>query len=139
MKTYRILNITFLISFLGLAACATGPLTQDGRYIFPEFEEIDRITNYRISGWQSIDSRSLILEDAPSNYYLVILRDRVRDLNFSEDITLTSTGTQVMSKFDCVSVARGSCFLTEGAPIERIYKLESRDAVNYVRNVIRSR
>ena len=138
MNIIRTLITALVISIFGLAGCATGPLTEDGRYIFPEFEEIDSITNYRISGWQSIDSRSLILEDAPSTYYLVILRDRVTDLNFSEDITITSTGTQVMSKFDCVSVARGSCFLREGAPIERIYKLDSREAVNYERNVIRN-
>lgn len=139
MNTKFFVVLSFFIAGLGLTGCATTPMTVDARYIFPEFEEVDSITTSRISGWQSIDSRSLIVEDAPSTYYLIILRDRVRDLNFSEVITLSTTGSQTMSKFDCVSVELGTCFVTTGAPIERIYKLESRDAVNYVRNSIRSR
>ncbi len=139
MNTKYFIVLAFFIAGLGLAGCATTPMTVDAKYIFPEFEEVDSITTSRISGWQAIDSRSLIVEDAPSTYYLIILRDRVRDLNFSEVISLSATGTQTMSKFDCVSVASGTCFVTTGAPIEKIYKLESREAVNYVREFIRNR
>jgi hypothetical protein len=139
MNTIHFTILSFFIAGFGLSGCATTPMTVDGKYIFPEFEEVDRITTSRISGWQSIDSRSLIVEDSPSTYYLIVLRDQVRDLNFSEVISLSSTGTQTMSKFDCVSVERSSCFVTTGAPIERIYKLNSREAVNYVRNFIRNR
>lgn len=137
MKNRHLLYIFSMITTLILAGCSTTPIALDKRYSFPEFEQVDSITNYRVSGWQSVDSRSLIIEDLPSTYYLVILRNQVRDLNSSEVISLTSTGTQIQAGFDCVQVGTTICTASDAAPIERIYKLNGSENLQYVKSKIR--
>jgi hypothetical protein len=128
----------FTLSTFLLFGCSTTPLVIDDKYRFSEFETVDSITSHRISGWQSIDSQSLIVETSPSTWYLLVLMHKVRDLNFSEAITLSATGTQIQAKFDCVQVESTRCLASTAAPIDTIYKLNDRSSVQYVKNRIRN-
>ena len=127
----------FAVLSLFLTACSTTPFVLDSKYSFPEFETVDSLTHYRIDSWQPVDSQSLIVQTAPSEYYLVILKTRVRDLNFNEGISFTSTGTQIQAKFDCVQVNDFHCGAGTAAPIEKIYKLDGKEKVAYVKEKIR--
>ena len=126
------------LSLFILSGCSTTPFTIDSKYRFSEFETVSSITNYRISGWQSIDSQSLIIETGPSTYYLVILSHKLRDMNFSEAISMTSTGTQIQAKFDCVQVQSTKCLASVASPIDTIYKLTDKTSVEYVKKRIRN-
>ncbi|NNE36854.1 MAG: hypothetical protein HKN08_01010, partial [Gammaproteobacteria bacterium] len=116
----------------------TTPLVVDQKYSFPEFESVHSISHYRINNWQHIDSQSLIVQTAPSEYYLVVLRSKIRDMSFSERVSFTSTGTQIQAKFDCVQVNDIRCSAGQASPIEKIYRLNSKADVSYVREKIRN-
>ena len=136
MKARAILLSLMTVTSIGLTACSTTPLVIDSKYSFPEFETVNSITNYTIDSWQPVDSQSLIVQVSPSKFYLVILRNRISDLNFNEGISFTSTGTQIQAKFDCVNVKDFYCS-ARSSPIERIYKIDGKENVKYVREKIR--
>jgi hypothetical protein len=120
-----------------LAGCAASPFTIEDKYLFPEFEEVDSFSNINLMGWETIDNQSLIVQTSPSTWYLLILSRKMSDLNFAETLLLSSTGTRVEAKLDCVEAVGSSC---DGipVPIHTIYRLTDRSGIDYARNRIRS-
>lgn len=133
----RLMIITGIFITLVLAACANGPLKPDPRYVFSDLEQVSSVSGFSVSGWESVDSRSLIIHTGPSQSYLLILATRLNDLNYSEDISLTSTGSRIEARFDCVRVADSSCAGSTSAFIDVIYKLPDRDSISRVKKQIR--
>ena len=127
-----------LLAALALAAaCARTPLQLDARYRFPGLEQVDSIAGYSVMGWEPVDGQSLIVQTGPSNYYLLVLSHRMNDLNFAENIALSSTGNRIEAKFDCVRVVDRACTSQIPAPIHTIYRLEGRSGVQEVKDQIR--
>ncbi|WP_145999189.1 DUF6491 family protein [Oceanicoccus sp. KOV_DT_Chl] len=122
-------SIIFLVSIL-LSACST---TESKPAPTPEqlatekgytlSEPVDRIMNYRLDGWNYINSKALIIHSGPSQSYLVTLQIRCPELSSREVIATTSTGTSMQARFDAIIVRQ-----TGGTPqkcyIDEIYKLE---------------
>ena len=133
----RLLIICGIFIALTLSACANGPIKLDPKYVFPDLEQVSSVSGFSVSGWESVDSRSLIIHTGPSQSYLLILATRLNDLNFSEDISLTSTGSRIEARFDCVRLADTSCAGSTSAFIDVIYKLQGRDSISRVKKQIR--
>lgn len=138
IRVYKPVSGILLLALL--TACTTTPLQIDSRYDFTEFEQVDYITRSSISGWQAIDSQSLIVETGPSRFYLLILNHPMRDLNYAESIAISATGNRIEAKFDCVEAIGPQC--TGGdipAAINRIYRLDDRESVSYAKDRIRGK
>lgn len=141
MHSLRLTRLFSLVIMLCLtAACATTSLAIDSKYSFSGFEQVDSISRLNLQGWETIDSQSLIVQLGPSQYYLLILRNRMPDLNFAETILFTSTGNRIEAGIDCVEVVGPSC-TPEAMPvvIDTIYKLEGREDVELARRQILGR
>ncbi len=123
--------LTLLMLMLSvLVSCASEPFVLDNRYVFPQFEKVDRLTTFNMNSWQVIDSQSLIVKTSPSTHYLLILQRRIHDLHFAEQIGITSTGSTINTRFDCVKVKIPSCGPDPfQIPIHSMYKLEGKEDV----------
>jgi len=136
-----VIAVCILVSTLSvLNGCASSPLLIDEKYRFPAYEQIDSISRLNLQGWETIDSQSLIVQIGPSQYYLLILRNPMPDLNFAETILFTATGNRIEAGIDCVEVVGPGC-APEAMPvvIDTIYKLDGQDAVDRARTQILGR
>ncbi len=87
-------------------------------------EEVKRINNYTINGWQYVSDEAIIIPARPSLDYLVLLRTRCRALKHTEVIGLTSTTGSVLSNFDAIVAYDHPTRLEEKCFIDKIYQLE---------------
>ncbi len=84
-------------------------------------QPVDRIQNYRINGWNSIDRRNLIFNAGASRNFLITLRNPCDGLRSSETLAFSSTVNSVTNK-DRV-VVRGSGGFIERCLIDEMYEL----------------
>jgi len=116
-------------ALLGCATSAESPLT-----VYQELdkrdlriaEPVDRIQNYRISGWNYLDREHLILLDGVNRKYLVTLDRPCYGLQTNEVIAHTST-TSVLTTFDKFLV-RDVGNVVEQCYIESLHRLEKTGA-----------
>lgn len=86
-------------------------------------EEVRDIQNYRVDGWNHLDSRHLIINTGPSERYLLSLRIDCHALSSSEDIGFTHTAGR-LTRFDSV-ILQDTAGLRRDCPIDRIEKLQA--------------
>ena len=116
-------------ALLGCAMSSESPLT-----VYQELdkrdlriaEPVDRIQNYRISGWNYLDREHLILLDGVNRKYLVTLDRPCYGLQTNEVIAHTST-TSVLTTFDKFLV-RDVGNVVEQCHIESLHRLEETGA-----------
>ena len=122
MKTKIKILIVSVVSVL-IMACATGPIKLPERYNFEnKLEEVNKIYQFKIKGWQSVDYQSLIIETNVNDYYLLVLQRPAPSLPFSEAIGITLTVDHVRPGFDNVIVSDSAG--TESYIISKIYKFK---------------
>ncbi|GAB3370122.1 DUF6491 family protein [Spongiibacter taiwanensis] len=124
-------TLTRWVSSLGLMAALilTGctspgePATLEeklAKHGFAQGEAIREVKNYRIDGWNYLDTEHLIFSAGPSGDYMVTLSQSCTDLRSAEDIAFTSTNNN-LTAFESVVVAtptgRRRC------PIESLHTL----------------
>lgn len=85
-------------------------------------EPVERIQQWRVDSWAYVDRRHLIMQTAPSTYYLVSLKNTCHGLGTAENIAFTTTTSQ-LTHFDKLLV-RGSGGLKEQCYITALHKLE---------------
>ena len=110
--------------------------TSDSRYIFDELEEVDDFLSWNISGWQGLDSRSLIVDIAPGKSYLLILDRRVNGLRSGENISISSVNSRVTSGIDRVQFLD---IYSRPTRIGKIYLLPDRATRKSTSEQIRTR
>ncbi|MBT8142910.1 MAG: hypothetical protein HKN88_10450 [Gammaproteobacteria bacterium] len=134
MKNLNKIVVAFIASML-LGACGTtSPTEPDEKYLFPELEQVDRISSYKIDGWGDIDRQSLFVTVSPSKSYLIILKRPNYDLPYAYGIKFNQRSSSIYAKFDSINIIMPSSELDPiPAYIERIYKLENREQKKMVR------
>ena len=137
MRTKIIVPV--LLATLALAGCETTPAQQDAarqrelqrqQRVFTELtdrglartEQVQRVPNFRISGWQELDDRNLILRAGVRDRYLVTLLTTCQGLAFATGIGL-QTATNSLGASDSILV-RGTLDRVERCPIKEIWALE---------------
>lgn len=115
-----------------LVACANEPSQNEdlNKYVFDNLQEVKKVNNWRIDGWNVIDNQSLIIHTSPTTSYLLILSRPDHNIKFSEAVLVSSTAGSVQSGFDTVSTPRGGTMKT---PIKRIYKLQGKEQQQQVK------
>lgn len=85
-------------------------------------EEVDKLINFNIRGWQYVNRQNVVLEDGPSKNYLVELNTPCPNLEFAQVIAFTSFGRIVnRSDFIVVTDAPGR---VQRCMIRTFYNLE---------------
>ncbi len=121
----RALSIILLI-LIFFSTHAVAADSNDDKYHFANLEEVRSFLNWQITGWQAIDSRSLIIEVPGAVSYLLILDRDLQALMYTDQIKFSSTrGNRVRVNIDQIQVfdeyARPSRITT-------IYRLPNREA-----------
>ena len=131
------LQIALMLALL-LSGCTSTLVSLDDKYRFEGLETVKRVSAFRINGWNTIDSQSLIIYSSPKKRYLVILQRPERDLRFAHSLQFTTTGNSVHARFDCVKVKRYGCGPDPiPVPIHSIYRLNSKADIERVKRQIR--
>ncbi len=124
----RILPILIVFLAAGLAACAAAApekpaLTRDEQLAnlgYRPGEQIDRLSQYRISDWNYLDNKHFLFSSGPTHAYLISLKSPCTELRSVENIAFR-TRTESLTPFDDIIVP------TSGVPrycaIESIQKL----------------
>ena len=135
-------RLALLISLLAIAAipatsfAATAPGADElDEYAFLGLVPTERVQNFRLDGFNSVDNYSVIMWGTQRRTYLFILARRCSLLNSTELITLTSTGSAVQAGFDHIRVVADG--LTIPCTITRIYTMSGRGEVKRVRKEVR--
>ena len=127
-------TLIILFCLLCFTGCSLTTPPDVSKYHFNNLEKVDSFKYRQINNWQAIDSRSLIISVSDSKSYLLILDRRgLQDLEFSEQIRISSDAYKVRAHTDLIHVVG-----QYGRPkrIETIYKLPNRQAQQNVRAVI---
>lgn len=133
MKTFLRIFLIFL-SLLTIFACAAGNIQIPEKYALDEqLEKVSSIFKYGITGWEEVDNQSLILEKAPGEYYLVVLKIPASELPFRNRIKLSSTGDMIRAGLDEVIFYSGA-HIKMSYPIERIYRIKGIEQMRVIRD-----
>jgi len=116
-----------------LSACASQgkpQLTLDEQLQKRDYEivkPVERIQNYNLMGWNSLDRNHLIIQSAPSRAYLVTFKRPCYNLRSAETIGITNTAGTV-TLFDSVLVNERPTGYQERCWIENLQELkQTRD------------
>jgi hypothetical protein len=108
------------IMALGLAACATEPretMSLADRLATRNYllgEEVKRIRDYRINGWNHVDDYHVIITAGVRDEYLVALRNRCPELRSATHLAFSTTAGS-LTEFDKLMVS------TPGGGVDRCY------------------
>lgn len=121
-----------LIILLSWASFSIQAMTAslDEKYHFDNLEQVDNFLYWQTTGWQAIDSRSLIVNINPSQSYLLILDRNVWAIKYTEEIKITSRNSRVRSNIDLVQVLNQP---SRPGRIETIYLLPDLESQRHVR------
>jgi len=99
--------------------------------------KVPRIQNYKIDSWQAVDDRALIIKGGISEHYLVVFKNRCRELKFATNIAAPTKGSAIQAGFDSIRVV-GNNSNPMPCMIKEIYKIEGdKNKVTNVRNKVR--
>jgi hypothetical protein len=85
-------------------------------------EPVERIYDYKLDSWSYLDRKHVIMQTAPSTYYLVALKNSCHGLSSAEVIAFSTTTSQ-LTRFDHLLV-RNAGKMVDRCYIDRMYKLE---------------
>lgn len=90
---------------------------------YRQADTVEKVQNYRVDGWNYIDSKHIVIYAGPGQRYLIGTMGDCSDLSSAENIGFTST-VNYLTKFDKL-IVRGAGGFKRNCPISEIYRLES--------------
>lgn len=130
MKHSIILAALLSFGVTGLAGCATAtdePASLADKLETRNYllgEEVDRIRNYRINGWNHVDDWHVIITAGVREKYLLSLRNRCPELRSASHMAFSTTAGN-LTDFDEVMVTGPGGFV-DHCYIDKIYKLAKK-------------
>lgn len=112
-----------LLSALLLSACGSNPTrpNYDQFVMEHDLKQVNRVQQFRFTGWQPLDTDYLILLGIQNRAYLLELMSPCQDLPFAQKIALKQTyRTTLVAKFDKVLVQDQ---MPVSCTIDKIYEL----------------
>lgn len=130
MKAYRFLLISIMAA--AVTGCATSmpekaPATLDEELAnlgYRPGEEIDRLSQYRISNWTYIDRQHFLFSSGPTHAYLISLKTPCSELSSVENLAFR-TRTESLTPFDQIIVSTSAT--PRYCAIDNIQKLYRED------------
>jgi hypothetical protein len=137
MKALKPFIVLFIAMFI-LSACTGTAIKPYEKYnLDDQLTPASEILRYNLMDWEAVDSRSFILQTAPSRFYLVVLTRPSDRLLFTETISISHTGAMVKPGYDKVTVYGAPS--TETFVISKIYRFENREQANAVKKQLRGK
>lgn len=125
MRAVKLLSGIFIALNI-FSTCATGTVTTPDKYnLDAQLEKVPYITNFKMMGWNKVDTQSFTLQTSPSDFYLIILNTRSDDLAFAEKIQVQGVGTMVHSGSSRVIVYGKN--RQDSFGIDKIYKFKDAE------------
>ncbi|WP_317930099.1 DUF6491 family protein [Halioxenophilus sp. WMMB6] len=90
-------------------------------------EEVNKIRQYEIDGWQYLSDEAIILPARPRQQYLITFKNSCPGLSFTPVIGFTNTGLSVLSNYDAVIIPERHNRLHEKCFIDHIYTITRAD------------
>lgn len=84
---------------------------------------VDRIEDYRISGWNSMDDRHVIIHTSPTRSYLITLSSPCRNLLSAENLAFSTT-VGSLTRHDKLLVRSSATAYTEQCYIDMLQELD---------------
>lgn len=123
------LTLALLLLVCGLEACGgtpDGELSLDQQLAKKKYtlgKTVDRVHDYSISGWNSVDDRHVIIHTSPTRSYLVTLRSPCRNLDTAETLAFSTTVGN-LTRHDKLLVRSSSMGYTEQCFIDTLQELD---------------
>ncbi len=114
-----------LAAVVTLSACASSPerlqLRQQELAAYERHAgaDVDRIRSFRVSSWQPVSDRSLLLEARLNEWYLVDVYGPCLDLPFATTIGVQTSMNMVQARFDSILVNGQPCRIERIRPIDQ--------------------
>ena len=112
-----------LLAVLFLSACGSNPTRPNyNQFVMKhDLKQVNRVQQFRFTGWQSLDTDYLILLGTHKRAYLLALMSPCPDLPFTQQIALKQTSrTSLVAKFDKIIIKDQ---MPETCTIDKIYEL----------------
>lgn len=120
MKPIRL--ITLLVALLLLAACATNPAQrtreQLQRYLAAAGEPVQSFRYFSFNSWTPLGKEYLAVWTKPREAWLIQVMPLCHDLDFAQNIGLSSSLNRVYARFDKVIVRDYTCRIQSIRPID---------------------
>jgi|SRR5690554_5476718 len=116
-------KIIIILLAMTLMACESNRVRPDyNQFVMDkDLNQVNRVQQFRFTGWQSLDTDYLILLGTHNRAYLLKLMSPCNDLPFTQQIALKQTSrTSLVAKFDKVLVQDQ---MPESCTIDKIYEL----------------
>lgn len=89
-------------------------------------KEVNSIHNYRISGWNFVSDKGILLDGGVKSKYLVTFSHSCRDLRWSETLITTTTVNQ-LTRFDkVITRPPGGGGISNHCLIDKLYLLKKK-------------
>ena len=112
--------VMLVLTVLFAAACAGGlrRSKNDEAVAFLDYagDPVRGFTSFHLQSWQPLSRNRLVLWAGVNEAYLVTIWDGCPDLQFTNAIHVSSTGSQITT-FDHVDIGRDRCPISEIRPI----------------------
>lgn len=127
MNPIKLLSLGLGIALLSACASQKNTLTKEQRAVaYTEYiaeqklEQLDKIRSFRLHGWSSLGDKHLIISTSLNRPYLITLRRKCHNLDYSQAIKVHNNSGMLQAKFDYITPLDGveiNCY------IESIHKL----------------
>lgn len=129
----EIIKVSAVFVFLIMAvSCASTSVSIPEKYNLDNYlETVDRISTFKVSSWEQVDMRSIILRVNWNDYYLLVLHRPIISTYANLDIGVTRTAFSITAGFDRIVV------MDHDGPdyyyIQNIYRLKDREQVKEIK------
>ncbi len=135
MTLFKVIFTIGLMVLLSACAATEANKSKAAMYQFDELEQVNSIDNFRLDGWRSIDSRSVLIDVRPRQTYLLVLNGINNNLKFAQALLVSSKMNKVAAGFDAVSTADEPQFKTQ---IKSIYRIKDKQQEQQIKEKIES-
>jgi hypothetical protein len=126
-KLTRILATLFIVSICGVVYAET-----PAKYDFDnQLKQVSEITDNNFRDWEMVDDQSFILQNSPSDYYLIVLRSLSEELPVNDSVKISETNSIIKPGYSKVIVSSDG--IKDRYVIYKIYKLKDAEQAEEIR------
>lgn len=123
----RILATLFIVS-----KCVVAYAEIPAKYnLDNQLEQISEISDNNFREWEMVDDQSFILQNSPSDYYLIVLRSPSDELPVNDSVKISETNTIIKPGLSKVIVRSNG--IKDRYIVYKIYKLKGADQAEEIR------
>jgi hypothetical protein len=123
----RILATLFMVSICGVAY-AEIPAKYN---LDNQLEQISEISDNNFREWEMVDEQSFILQNSPSDYYLIVLRSPSEELTANDSVKISESNSIIKPGYSRVIVRSDG--IKDRYRVYKIYKLKDSEQAEEIR------